>query len=182
MNQSNARNSSISIALYTLVSLLIVAMSGLAKGQGPGGTGMDLDVACEFVENGGSEGFRGLGLVVAGAVSGASVGDQVCRPVVILLEQQGKGPWTTLTQVSADLAGDGSFSQLVPLCEVVSRNPDAKVVRVTGSVFVSATNCTDGSMKTLVARCTDSRRQGNRPAISLPSGSELDALCADANI
>jgi hypothetical protein len=98
------------------------------------------------------------------------------------LEEQGKGPWTPLVQVSADPAADGSFSQLVPLCDIVTQNPDARVARAVVSVLVSGTSCTDGSIQTLVARCTDSSTRGNRPAVNLPSSSTLDAICADANI
>lgn len=188
MSSSNTGNTLTSITLHALVSLLIIAMTGVVQAKGPGG--MNLDVTCQFVENAQTvdpQGFSGPGLHVAGSISGldgsaASMGDQVCGGITIALEQQGKGPWTALFQASADMLPGGTFSQLVPLCNVVTQNPDAKVVRATAAVLVSFTNCTDGSTTTLSSRCTDSSTAGNRPAISLPSPSELDALCADANI
>ncbi|MDX1487866.1 MAG: hypothetical protein R3268_06685 [Acidiferrobacterales bacterium] len=189
MAPSSTGNSFASIALRTLVPLLILAVSGLAQAKGPGG--MDLNVTCQFVENAQAvdpQGFSGPGLHVAGSISGlgdgtaASLGEQVCGGITIALEEQGKGPWTTLFQGSADMLENGTFSQLVPLCNVVTQNADAKVVRATAAVLVSITNCTDGSTTTLSSRCTDSSTVGNRPAVSLPSASELDAMCADANI
>lgn len=191
MLPSNTGNSFTSIALHTLISLLILAAGGLVQAKGPGGAGMDLDVTCEFVPDAQAvdpQGFRGAGLLVAGSVNGsgdgsvASVSDQACGGITIALEQQGKGAWTALVQTSADMSADGTFSQLVPLCNIVTQNPDAKVVRATAAVLVSVTSCTDGSTTTLTSRCTDSSKPGNRPAISLPSASELEAMCADANI
>ena len=186
MQLSNTRNSSnFLVLLHTLVSLL--AVSGMAEGRGP--AGIDLDLTCEFVADARTvapQGFSGPGLLVTGSVSTsgdvASLSDQVCGGVTIALEEQGKGPWTNLFQTSADASADGTFSQLVPLCSIATQNPDASVVRATASVLVSATTCTDGSTKTLTRRCTDSSRQGNRPAVSLPPGPELDEMCADANI
>jgi hypothetical protein len=177
------------ITLPTLLSLLMIAMTGVVQAKGPGG--VDLDVTCQFVENAQAvdpQGFSGPGLHVAGSISGsgdgtvASLGEQVCGGITIALEEQGKGPWKTLFQTSADMLPDGTFSQLVPLCNVVTQNPNAKVVRATAAVLVSVTNCTNGEMTTLTSRCTDSAKPGNRPAISLPPPSELDAMCADANI
>jgi hypothetical protein len=149
---------------------------------------MDLTATCEFVEDAlvvDPQGFGGSALLVHGVVTGGastSVTDQLCGGITIALEEQGKGPWTPLVQVSADPAADGSFSQLVPLCDLVTQNPDARVARAVVSVLVSGTSCADGSTQTLVARCTDSSARGNRPAVNLPSSSTLDAMCADANI
>jgi hypothetical protein len=149
---------------------------------------MDLSATCEFVENAQAvdpQGFSGSALLVTGAVtggSGTSVTDQLCGGITIALEEQGKGPWTALVQVSADPAADGSFSQLVPLCDIVTQNPDARVARAVVSVLVSGTSCADGTTQTLVARCTDASMRGKRPAVNLPSSSTLDAMCADANI
>ena len=182
MSQSSVWNSSISIALHALLSLLILGV-GAAPARGAGPSSMDLDATCEFIEDAQAvdpQGFSGSALMVTGAVSGGA-SDQLCS-ITIALEEQGKGPWTPLVQVSADLAADGSFSQMVPLCNLVTQNPAARVVRAVVSVLVSGASCGDGATQTLVARCTDSSARGNRPAVNLPSGSTLDEMCADANI
>lgn len=188
MSRSDFWDSSISIALHTLLALLLLGTGGPATGAGPGSSNMDLNATCEFVEDAQAvdpQSFNGSGILVTGAVTGrggASATDQLCGGITIALEEQGKGPWTPLVQVSADPAADGSFSQLVPLCDLVTQNPDARVARAVVSVLVSGTSCTDGTTQTLVARCTDSLARGNRPAVNLPSSSTLDAMCADANI
>lgn len=188
MSRSDFWNSSISVALHALLSLLILGVGVPAKGAGRGSSHMDLSATCAFVEDAQAvdpQGFSGSALLVQGAVTGGtgtSVTDQLCGGITIALEEQGKGPWTPLVQVSADPAADGSFRQLVPLCDLVTQNPDARVARAVVAVLVSGTSCTDGSTQTLVARCTDSSARGNRPAVNLPSSSTLDAMCADANI
>jgi hypothetical protein len=188
MSRSDVWNSSISIALHTLLSLLVLGVGVQARGAGPRSSSMDLSATCEFVQDAQAvdpQGFSGSGILVTGTVTGnggAAVTDQLCGGITIALEEQGKGPWTPLVQVSADPAGDGSFSQMVPLCDLVTQNPDARVARAVVSVLVSGTSCTDGTTQTLVARCTDSSTRGNRPAVNLPSSSTLDAMCADANI
>lgn len=185
MSRSDVFKSSISIALHALLTLLVLGIGVSAKGAGPGSGNMDLSATCEFVEDAHTvdpQGFSGSAILVRGTVAGMSAANQLCGGITIALEQQGKGPWTPLIQVSADPAADGSFSQLVPLCDVVTQNPDARVARAVVSVLVSGTSCTDGSTQTLVARCTDSLARGNRPAVNLPASSTLDAMCADANI
>jgi hypothetical protein len=189
MSRSEFWNSSISIALHALVSLLILGIGAPAQGAGPRSASMDLSATCEFVANAQAvdpQGFSGSALLVAGVVTGGSgtsaVADHLCGGVTIALEEQGKGPWTALVQVSADPAADGSFSQLVPLCDLVTQNPDARVARAVVSVLVSGSSCADGTTQTLVTRCTDASMRGNRPAVNLPSPSTLDAMCADANI
>ncbi len=188
MSRSDVWDSSISIALHALLALVILGVGAPAKGAGPGSSNMDMSATCEFVEDAqmvDPQGFSGSALLVKGALTGGtgtSVTDQLCGGITIALEEQGKGPWTPLVQVAADLAADGSFSQLVSLCDLVTQNPDARVARAVVSVLVIGTSCADGATKTLVARCTDSSTRGNRPAVNLPSSSTLDAMCADANI